>query len=289
MRSLFLFLVLVVATSFSPALACEPDSEPSRELGKRLKKLEIVEADIGLLKGLLEEADSCSDAYVLNTTLSLIHAVTDDVIAAATYQEAAFGTGWGNEQQRSERLETAANLYLSGQQFERGIQLYTQVLERGVDLTPQISSRLMQANIGANNYIKAAYWADRFFETGGSVQTDKERRLFAYAYLQTNQPEKAALYEKVEEAPDDSAVVENIHVTYPKRALERGIEGMCELTFSVDRSGKAFDIEPICSNNIFLESAEEAIARARFEVSTVDGIPQETHGTRFPIRFRLSE
>lgn len=285
-------LAVIGIISSAPAFACEPDSQPSRIVEKYLEQLHPSNAkqdDVTYLKELLADSDSCADSYVLNVTLSKILAYFPEEYAnAAAYQEAAFATGWGNAEQRSERLLLAAQGYAFSAMHDRAISLYEQVLERDGELPQYDEFLLVDLYAKIMDHAKAAIQADEYLERGRDVRNDYGRELFASIYLKTDQREKARSFlEELEHStpPRRRSVI----ATYPKRAAERGIEGKCEVAFSVDQSGIPFDIKPTCTNDVFLEEAEEAVARARFEVRIVNGSPRERHGVGQIITFDLPD
>ena len=287
-----LLLVVIGIISCASALACEPDSQPSRIVKKHLERLDQYspkQDDIVLLKELLANTQNCADAYILNVTLSKILAYSPEEYAnAAAHQEAAFATGWGSPEQRSERLLLAAQGYAFSEKHDQAIALYEQVVERGYDLPKLDIFLLISLYAETMNYSKAAYWADEYLEAGNHAQSKYGRELFALVYLETDQSEKAQLFLEALERPTP-ARRPSVIATYPKRAFERGIEGECEVIFSIDEFGSPFNIKPTCTNDVFLEEAKKAVARARFEIHVVDGSPHERHGVGQIITFELPD
>ena len=76
---------------------------------------------------------------------------------------------------------------------------------------------------------------------------------------------------------------------YPSRALQRGIEGFVELSFTVDRFGSVVD--PIVLNavpeGIFERSALQAIAKWKYSPAMNNGEPVETYDVRQRIVFQM--
>lgn len=77
--------------------------------------------------------------------------------------------------------------------------------------------------------------------------------------------------------------------TYPSRALQRGIEGFVELSFTVDRFGSVVD--PIVINavpeGIFERSALQAIAKWKYSPAMNNGEPVETYDVRQRIVYQM--
>lgn len=80
---------------------------------------------------------------------------------------------------------------------------------------------------------------------------------------------------------------------YPTRAAQRGIEGWCLVSFTVDGQGNVIedtiqvvDAEP---PNIFDRSSERAAARFKFQPRVVDGQGVEVPGVQYLFRYQLEE
>ena len=80
---------------------------------------------------------------------------------------------------------------------------------------------------------------------------------------------------------------------YPTRAAQRGIEGWCLVSFTVDGQGNVVedtitvvDAEP---PNIFDRSSERAAARFKFQPRVVDGQGVEVPGVQYLFRYQLEE
>lgn len=82
-----------------------------------------------------------------------------------------------------------------------------------------------------------------------------------------------------------------IQPQYPNRALQRGIEGWCQVSFTVDENGGVLDpfvvdAEP---EGIFDSASLRAVTRFKFNPRTVDGQPVKTPGVQYVFRFNLDE
>lgn len=78
---------------------------------------------------------------------------------------------------------------------------------------------------------------------------------------------------------------------YPTRALQRGIEGWCQVMFTVNENGgvenpRVVDAEP---PNIFDRASLRAVSRFKFNPRTVDGEPVKTHGVQYVFRFTIED
>lgn len=80
---------------------------------------------------------------------------------------------------------------------------------------------------------------------------------------------------------------------YPTRAAQRGIEGWCLVSFTVDGQGnvvedtiQVVDAEP---PNIFNRSSERAAARFKFQPRVVDGEGVMVPGVQYLFRYQLEE
>ena len=80
---------------------------------------------------------------------------------------------------------------------------------------------------------------------------------------------------------------------YPTRAAQRGIQGWCLVSFTVDGLGNVVeetiavvDAEPA---NIFNRSSERAAARFKFQPRVVDGKGVEVSGVQYLFRYELED
>ena len=80
---------------------------------------------------------------------------------------------------------------------------------------------------------------------------------------------------------------------YPTRAAQRGIQGWCLVSFTVDGLGNVIedtiavvDAEP---PNIFDRSSVRAAARFKFQPRVVDGQGVEVAGVQYLFRYQLED
>lgn len=77
---------------------------------------------------------------------------------------------------------------------------------------------------------------------------------------------------------------------YPRRAMERGLEGYVLLEFTVTREGTVRDpIVVESSSALFERAAVDAVLRFRYRPRVIDGQPVEVPGVRFRMTFELRE
>lgn len=82
-----------------------------------------------------------------------------------------------------------------------------------------------------------------------------------------------------------------IQPQYPNRALQRGIEGWCQVMFTVDENGGVQDAVVVDADppEIFDSASLRAVARFKFNPRTKDGTPVKTPGVQYVFRFNLEE
>lgn len=83
----------------------------------------------------------------------------------------------------------------------------------------------------------------------------------------------------------------NIQPTYPTRAAQRGIEGWCQVSFTVTASGGVenvvvVDAEP---RGMFDSSSIRAAERFRFQPRVVNGEPVPVPNVQYVFRYQLEE
>lgn len=76
---------------------------------------------------------------------------------------------------------------------------------------------------------------------------------------------------------------------YPERALRSGLEGECEVVFSIDAAGRPFGAQANCSHQVFERSSQIAVERALFATKVNNGVPIGQDGLVYPIQFTLNE
>lgn len=82
-----------------------------------------------------------------------------------------------------------------------------------------------------------------------------------------------------------------IQPQYPNRALQRGIEGWCQVMFTVDENGGVLDPVVVDADppDIFDSSSLRAVSRFKFNPRTVDGQAVKTPGVQYVFRYNLEQ
>lgn len=82
-----------------------------------------------------------------------------------------------------------------------------------------------------------------------------------------------------------------IQPQYPNRALQRGIEGWCQVMFTVDENGGVLDAVVVDAEpaDIFDSASLRAVARFKFNPRTKDGQNVKTPGVQYVFRFNLED
>ena len=74
---------------------------------------------------------------------------------------------------------------------------------------------------------------------------------------------------------------------YPPMAAMLGIEGYCEVRFSVDENGYTFSLTTSCTQPIFCYQSKKAVSRAQFEPKRVGGRAMPRFNVVYPLEYRL--
>lgn len=77
-------------------------------------------------------------------------------------------------------------------------------------------------------------------------------------------------------------------VTYPSRALERGTEGECSVSFDVDVRGRPYNVNADCTDSVFKREAVRAVSKVEFAPKIVKGKATERRNVVYPLSFKLS-
>lgn len=82
-----------------------------------------------------------------------------------------------------------------------------------------------------------------------------------------------------------------IQPQYPNRALQRGIEGWCQVMFTVDENGGVLDPVVVDADppDIFDSASLRAVSRFKFNPRTKDGQAVKTPGVQYVFRFNLED
>lgn len=75
--------------------------------------------------------------------------------------------------------------------------------------------------------------------------------------------------------------------SYPRRAIEQGIEGSCTVYLDVDVRGRPYNVKADCTDRIFEKEAERAVGRVEFSPMIVKGTARERKNVVYPLEFTL--
>ena len=77
--------------------------------------------------------------------------------------------------------------------------------------------------------------------------------------------------------------------SYPQMAAMLGLQGYCEVTFSVDEDGNPFSLSTSCTQPIFCYQSMKAISRVQFAPKLVNGAPAPRFNVVYPLEYRLQD
>ena len=78
-------------------------------------------------------------------------------------------------------------------------------------------------------------------------------------------------------------------LSYPDKAITRGIEGDCKVYFNVSVRGEPFDVRADCTDSVFEQEARRAVLRTQFLPKVKDGRSVELSDVMYPLSFRLEK
>lgn len=88
----------------------------------------------------------------------------------------------------------------------------------------------------------------------------------------------------------DYLPIVKVAAKYPARALSRGTEGYCTVSYTVTTTGETKDVEEAdCPNRIFLSASKKAAAKFKYKPKVIDGEPIEVPGVRNRFIFELAD
>jgi protein TonB len=91
---------------------------------------------------------------------------------------------------------------------------------------------------------------------------------------------------RVTDRPEQPIV--RIEPIYPPRALERGLEGSCSVTFDLNTSGRPFNVRATgCTSSLFSRASVRSVQGWRYEPRIVGGQAVERTGRTVLIEFNL--
>ena len=91
-------------------------------------------------------------------------------------------------------------------------------------------------------------------------------------------------------AEGDYLPIVRVAPVYPARALQRGIEGYVDMSFTVTATGTVKDpIVMFSTSSLFDRAATRAVLKFKYKPRVVDGVPVEVSGVKTRITFKIEE
>jgi protein TonB len=77
---------------------------------------------------------------------------------------------------------------------------------------------------------------------------------------------------------------------YPRRAQSRGLEGYCDVEFTVTKTGEVVDaIAADCSSSVFQSASEKAVLKWKYKPRVVNGEPIDSSGVMTRLTYKFEE
>jgi len=77
---------------------------------------------------------------------------------------------------------------------------------------------------------------------------------------------------------------------YPRRAQSRGIEGYCDMEFTVLKTGEVTDaVATECSSSVFKNASIKAVLKWKYKPRVVNGEPIDSPGVRTRLTYKFDE
>ncbi len=77
---------------------------------------------------------------------------------------------------------------------------------------------------------------------------------------------------------------------YPRRAQSRGIEGFCDMEFTVTRTGEVTDAVAVeCSSSVFESASVKAVLKWKYKPRVVNGEPIDSPGVQTRLTYRFED
>lgn len=81
-----------------------------------------------------------------------------------------------------------------------------------------------------------------------------------------------------------------IEPMYPRRAQSRGIEGYCDMEFTVTKLGTVIDaVATVCSSSVFKNASTKAVLKWKYKPRVVNGEPIDSTGVQTRLTYRFDE
>lgn len=77
---------------------------------------------------------------------------------------------------------------------------------------------------------------------------------------------------------------------YPRRAQSRGIEGHCDMEFTVTKTGEVVDaVATSCSSSVFENASVKAVLKWKYKPRVVNGEPIDSPGVQTRLTYKFSD
>lgn len=77
---------------------------------------------------------------------------------------------------------------------------------------------------------------------------------------------------------------------YPRRAQSRGLEGYCDVRFTVTKTGQVIDADAyICSSSVFKSTSQKAVLKWKYKPRVVNGNPIDSPGVETRLTYRFED
>ena len=77
---------------------------------------------------------------------------------------------------------------------------------------------------------------------------------------------------------------------YPRRAQSRGLEGFCDMEYTVTRTGEVIDAVALqCSSSVFESASVKAVLKWKYKPRVVNGEPIDSSGVRTKLTYRFED
>jgi len=114
-------------------------------------------------------------------------------------------------------------------------------------------------------------------------------QLYFAALLAFAVPAHPEPYTEVPSEDRDAQPIKPPRPTYPALAVRARMPGICEVHFDVDSRGYTRHIRPRCTNPVFCQSAEDAVAGVLFAPKLVGGLPEPRSNVVYPLEYRIGD
>ena len=77
---------------------------------------------------------------------------------------------------------------------------------------------------------------------------------------------------------------------YPRRAQSRGLEGYCDMSFTVTRTGEVVDaVAADCSSSVFKSASVKAVLKWKYKPRVIDGEPIDSPGVETRLTYKFED